>query len=349
MNPLQRDLDRIRLAGLERIAAITAAGLEALPHLTSVEAAADRLSSGVDERTDPHSIRAMAIKAVVLEALDGLGPTADAAAIRTLFGAEPVIGIVDSPRGTDLQIREAAAATLVGRSWDTYRRRVRTEIIPRLAEAVMRVERQQLDHPSHTSPDGAPMLQVRHDHPNVAVLLEQATEGVFVCGINLDSVVSCMSTVLAIARDGVQVRLLSLDPRGRMLIPFAQFSGVDPDVRRNKIASNLRLLAGHIKPAPGKIELNVTDGFLSAGCIGVDLHLPSGFMIVQHYLRATGADESPSLRVERQLHRKWYDTYERQLEYVWRSSAAYARSGERAEGATARRRTSPGCRRTATS
>jgi hypothetical protein len=338
MNPLQRDLDRIRLAGLERIAAITAAGLEALPRLSAVEATADRLRAGVDERTDPQSIRAMAVKEVVLEALDDLGPSADAAAIRTLFGAEPVLGVVDSPRGTDLQIREAAAAALVGRSWDTYRRRVRTEIIPRLAEAVMRVERRQLDTPAHTSPNGSPMLQMRQDHPNVAMLLEQAKEGVLVCGINLDSVVSCISTVLAIAKDGVQVRLLALDPRGRMLIPFSQFSGVDPEVRRNKIASNLKLLAGHIKPAPGKIELHVTDSFLSAGCIGVDLHLPPAFMIVQHYLRGTGADESPALRVERQLHRKWYDTYERQLESAWRSSNAFARSGEPAEGATARRR-----------
>src|SRR5262249_62349606 len=120
--------------------------------------------------------------------------------------------------------------------------------------------------------------------------------------------------------------------------PFAPLRGVDPGVRPNKVASNLRLLAAHIKLAPGKIDLHVTATFLSTGCVGVDLHLPSAFIIAQHYLRGTGADESPSLRVERQLHRKWYDRYERQLEIAWRNSVAYARSGERAEGATARRR-----------
>src|SRR3954469_22428093 len=36
--------------------------------------------------------------------------------------------------------REAAAAAVVGRAADTYRRRVRAEVLPRLAEAVLAVE-----------------------------------------------------------------------------------------------------------------------------------------------------------------------------------------------------------------
>jgi hypothetical protein len=325
-NPLQRDLDRIRLAGLDRLAGLA---LEALPHLECVAAAADRATAGL-LAADPDAVRAMAVRAVLLEALEELGPSPDAAAIRALYGAAGATG-PGAAGATDLQLREAAAAALVGRSTDTYRRRVRGEVLPRVAEAVLRVERRRIDTPEHVAADGAPSLQVRRDHPRVERLLEQATESVFVSGINLDAVISCVKTVKAVARHGVHVRLLAGDPRGRLLQPFAQFSGVDSEVRRGKISHNLRHLATHVEPARGRIELHITDAYVTTGCIGIDLHLPSGLLIVQHYLRATGADESPTMRIERALHPKWYDVYERALEDAWRQSSVYARSGNRQE------------------
>jgi hypothetical protein len=312
-NPLQRDLDRVRLAGMDRLATLS---LEALPGLDCVAATAAAL--GVDAAAAPGTVRAMAVREVLLEALDDLGPGADAAAIRALFGATP------SESGEpDLRSRETAAAALIDRSWDTYRRRVRTEILPRVAEAVLGVERRHAEPPA----GGPPTLEIRSDQPRVERWLEQATESVFVSGINLDAVAGCIRSVTDIARAGVHVRLLALDPRGRMLLPFAQFSGVDPDVRRSKIASNLRHLGSHITGARGKILLHTTDTYLTTGYIGVDLHLPSGVLIAQHYLKSIGPDESPTVRVERRLHPSWYDVYERALEDSWRQSTEYARSG----------------------
>src|SRR5262245_17547195 len=63
-SPLERDLDRIRLVGLERLLAVASAGLEVLPELASVIAAASRTGAGVD------ALRAMAIRAVVSQALE---------------------------------------------------------------------------------------------------------------------------------------------------------------------------------------------------------------------------------------------------------------------------------------
>lgn len=312
-SPLERDLDRIRLAGLERVSAVASAGLEVLPELASVLGAADRIGAGVDA-AEGSALRAMAIRAVVTQALEDLGDEPAARAARALFAG-----------AGGLREREAAAAALVGRAADTYRRRVRPEVLPRLAEAVLAVELEEED----ARPEAAGIeLQRRRDQPRVEWLLTQANESVYICGINLDAAVSCVNLITDVAHRGVQVRLLSLDPRGRHLIPFAQFSGVDPEVRRGKLSSNLRHLASRIAPARGKLELRTLDAFMSVGGIGVDMHLPSGFMVVQHYLRAITAEKAPSLWIERRANPAWYDVYERALEQAWRDSSLYAKAGQ---------------------
>ncbi len=315
-SPLERDLDRLRLAGLDRVATVAGEGLEVLPELGSVVAAADRLGGGVDAAEGP-ALRAMAIRAVVAQALADLGDTPDARAARALFGGD----------GSSLRDREAAAATHVGRAPDTYRRRVRADLLPRLAEAVLGVELDADEAPAGRAAP-APALQRRRDQPRVEWMLTRAAESVFMCGINLDSTVSCVNLVTDIARRGVHVRLLSLDPRGRMLLPFSQFSGVDPEVRRSKISSNLRLIAAQIAPARGRIELRTVDAFMSMGCIGIDLHLPSGVLVVQHYLRSVTAEKAPTLWIERRSNPAWYDVYERALEQSWRESSLHTKAGQ---------------------
>src|SRR3954469_17511780 len=109
-SPPERDLDRVRLSGLERVSAVAAAGLEVLPELASVVAAADRIGAGVDA-AEGSALRAMAIRAVVSQALEDLGDEPDARAARALFGG------TGGPRE-----REAAAAAPAGPRAGTYSR-----------------------------------------------------------------------------------------------------------------------------------------------------------------------------------------------------------------------------------
>jgi hypothetical protein len=332
-SPLERDLDRVRLAGLDRVATVARGGLEVLGELAAVTVTAERLAGGADAAEGP-ALRAMAIRAVVEQALKDLGDGAEARAARALFaGAGP------------LREREAAAAALVGRAADTYRRKVPVELLPRLAQAVLAVElTAEAAEPAGEA--GAPMLQRRRDQPRVEWLLTRAAESVLISGINLDSAVACADMLTDVARRGVHVRLLSVEPRGRMLIPFAQFSGVDPEVRRTKITSNLRHLAQQITQARGKIELRTIDAFLSTGCIGIDLHLPSGVLVVQHYLRGVTAEKAPAVWIERRLDPEWYDVYERALEATWNEASLHAKAGQSARSrptisATAAREATP--------
>jgi hypothetical protein len=315
-NPLERDLDRVRLVGVDRVATIAEAGLEVLPDLGCVLAALDRLAGTTPVAEGP-ALRAMAIRAVVAQALQDLGETPDALAARALFGGD----------GSSLREREAAAAAHVGRAADTYRRRVRSDLLPRLAESLLALELGDEDAQTEREPP-APSLQRRRDQPRIEWMLTRANESIFICGINLDVAVSCLGMITDVARRGVHVRLLLLDPRGRMVIPFAQFSGVDPDVRRSKISSNLRHLSATVAPARGRIELRTVDTFMSMGCIGVDLHLPSGVLVIQHYLRAVTAENAPSIWIERRLNPLWYDVYERALEQSWSESSLHTMAGQ---------------------
>jgi hypothetical protein len=333
-SPLERDLDRIRLAGLDRVATVAGAGLEVLGELGAVAGAAERLAGGVDAAEGP-ALRAMAIRAVLEQALEDLGDGVDARAARALFGGD----------GGTLREREDAAAEIVGRAADTYRRKVRADLLPRLAEAVLAVELTAEDvEPAGEA--GPPILQRRRDQPRIEWMLTRAAESILISGINLDSAVACADMIVDVARRGVHVRLLSVEPRGRMLIPFAQFSAVEPEVRRTKVNSNLRHLTTKIAGARGKIELRTIDGFMSMGCIGIDLHLPSGVLVIQHYLHGTTAEKAPAIWVERRFNPEWYDVYERALESTWSEASLHAKAGQSARSrptisATAAREPTP--------
>jgi hypothetical protein len=110
-----------------------------------------------------------------------------------------------------------------------------------------------------------------------------------------------------------------MDPNGTALGPAAAMSGVDPEVRRQKIIQNLELLradfAAHLDPpARGRISLMVADQVLPLGAVGLDEQTRGGSLIVQHYLTATAAELAPLIWLRAETDQPWFNRYLAQCE-----------------------------------
>ncbi len=99
-------------------------------------------------------------------------------------------------------------------------------------------------------------------------------------------------------------------------------SGVDPEIRRQKIIQNLDLLRGEFSArlsdaSRRRVNLRVADRILPVGVTGIDVETHRGWLIVQHYLAATPAERAPLITLRRDGDGPWFDRYLAQCEACW--------------------------------
>ena len=163
------------------------------------------------------------------------------------------------------------------------------------------------------------ILRTRAAFERMDVLVGGARRSVLIIGINLEGAVRALTVLADLASAGVTVRLLAMDPHGGALVPSAEMSGVDPEIRRAKIAQNLDLLRGAFDTrltaaARRRVSLQVVDWILPVGVTGIDLAARDGRLIVQHHLTRTAAEQAPLLDLRRDVDGIWFDRYEQQCE-----------------------------------
>jgi hypothetical protein len=93
-----------------------------------------------------------------------------------------------------------------------------------------------------TGPVAGKVLLPRSSFDRMDVLVARAHRSILIIGVNLKGALLYVSALLDLARAGGTVRLVAMDPNGTALGPAATMSGVDPEVRRQKIIQNLELL-----------------------------------------------------------------------------------------------------------
>lgn len=162
------------------------------------------------------------------------------------------------------------------------------------------------------------ILLSRKDFSRMEHLILSANKDVYIVGINLDSAVLVLDTIIGKLKNGVSFRFLALDPCGTAIGPMSHLGNVDTEFRRSKIIGNLTHLTSKLSEQTiNKWEIKVIDTVLPTGCVGVDLLSQDGFLIAQHYLFHTAADNSPILLLSRRLDEPWFKLYLTQLENLW--------------------------------
>ncbi|HEV8558657.1 MAG TPA: DUF5919 domain-containing protein [Actinophytocola sp.] len=158
------------------------------------------------------------------------------------------------------------------------------------------------------------VLRTRATFQRTETLIADAKRNVIIIGINLQAATHALPTILELARSGTVIRLLAVDPDGASLQHAARMSGVNPEIRRQKIRQNLDLIKSQIDSqlttsARRKCSLQVVDRILPIGVIGVDTDGRTGWLIVQHYLTDTPAERAPLIWLRRDSDPEWYESY----------------------------------------
>lgn len=169
------------------------------------------------------------------------------------------------------------------------------------------------------------VLRDRASFERMGTLVVSAQRSVTIIGINLEAAVIALPELLDLAKAGVSIRLLAMDPDGGCLRPSAAMSAVDPEIRQQKIRQNLNLIKQRIGaqltvPARRKCSLRVVDQILPVGVVGVDSDTGRGRLIVQHYLTATPAEKAPIIVLNREADREWFDRYLKQCDACFAGS-----------------------------
>jgi hypothetical protein len=158
------------------------------------------------------------------------------------------------------------------------------------------------------------VLRTRASFARMDALIADERRNTVIIGVNLEGAVIALSSIIDLAKAGVTTRLLSMDPDGTSIDPTARMSGVDPEVRRQKIRQNLNHIKSQLsvqlsQSARRKVKLQVVDRILPIGVTGTDTDSHGGWLIIQHYLAATPAERAPMLQLYRDSDREWYDRY----------------------------------------
>ena len=90
------------------------------------------------------------------------------------------------------------------------------------------------------------VLRTRASFERVDVLIKDARRTVLIVGINLEAAVIALPTLADLAKAGISISLLAMDPDGSALTASARMSGVDVEIRQQKIRQNLNLIKGEL-------------------------------------------------------------------------------------------------------
>lgn len=164
------------------------------------------------------------------------------------------------------------------------------------------------------------ILKKRSDFDRLENIFMSAESDLFVSGINLEGIVPSCSIIKELAKKGVHVRLLMLNPDGKRLLASSDMSGVSNNERKKKIKANFDFLKKEFQQEiqSNQIELRTIDSVLPLSFIGIDIDKEYGRLIVQNYLYKTPSSKSLMLEfTNRQLY--WYNLYIEQLKLIWKN------------------------------
>jgi hypothetical protein len=158
------------------------------------------------------------------------------------------------------------------------------------------------------------VLRTRASFERMEVLLGKASRSITIIGINLEGAIIGLAHILELARNGGTVRLLAMDPDGACIVPSAAMSGVDPEVRREKIRQNLTLLKSQLATklsgsARRRVTLSVVERIFPVSIVALDSAMGHGSLVVQHHLTSVPAEQAPMVLLSKELDPTWFHRY----------------------------------------
>jgi hypothetical protein len=158
------------------------------------------------------------------------------------------------------------------------------------------------------------VLKKRSSFERMDVLLADATRSIMIIGINLEGAMAGLSSILNLANSGGTIKLLAMDPDGACIAPSAAMSRVDPEIRSQRIRQNLNIIKSQLvsalsKSAMHRVRVYTVDALLPVSVTVIDQETSDGWLLAQHHLTATQAEQAPLLYLSKKDDVEWFHRY----------------------------------------
>ena len=170
----------------------------------------------------------------------------------------------------------------------------------------------------------ASFFKKRKEFPRMEMLINQGQNDIWVAGITLSTMTTLTQTYELKKERGCNIRFLALDPKGKLLIPIAEFLGDSPEILISRINNNLTTLKARLERVEkGGLEIKVIDQMLPNGYFITDPHTQDAYMIVQEFMYRGGSETSALFELHKQKDSAWFDAYLLQYERLWNDAKVF--------------------------
>jgi hypothetical protein len=166
------------------------------------------------------------------------------------------------------------------------------------------------------------MLRSRNDLPTVDVHAAQATEICFIAISGISLRVRYFGFLENKIKSGCKIKVILLDPEGIGVEACKLISRVttaDSDIRTAlesfKELSNIK--------SKGKFEVRLSQAFIPFTLQAVDLHKPTGSMVVEYHTYKKTLNERPHILLTALDNNQWFEFYKQQFEQAWNDSTVW--------------------------
>lgn len=155
--------------------------------------------------------------------------------------------------------------------------------------------------------------------------LADAEDEIIIIGINLEGLAQIHSTLKERLDKNCKIKLLALDPNGKHMTASSGMSGIDENLRKNKISSSLDQLYDEFNTyiKKGNLKLNVIDAVVPIGLVGIDTKKRNGIIIINHHLYKEKSFNCPRIILKNRSESIWYKLYCKQWDGLWKDSLPY--------------------------
>ncbi|MBN2222349.1 MAG: hypothetical protein JW708_09080 [Vallitaleaceae bacterium] len=168
-------------------------------------------------------------------------------------------------------------------------------------------------------------LAYRKDVPDVESFIKEATDEIWISGIDLNVTVNFMDSFIRKVQEGICIKFLAVDIDEQLIKEIGDFRGVEPNSLIGRMKLNFDIINKRlILPYPDKAEFRVFKYRPSIGYFIIDpYNKESGKMNVSAYMFHAFSCDEPLLHLSQQYDSQWFEVYLKDFEKMWNSSSKY--------------------------
>jgi hypothetical protein len=165
---------------------------------------------------------------------------------------------------------------------------------------------------------GRDFLKHRKEFPRLEQLVSDANKEIIVTGIALDSIARIIGVFKSKAKEGCNIKFLSISPKDNITNETANYFKEDSSALMSRLNINLDLIYKELVISyPDQVEIRTTDFRPAFGYFIVDSLLDKGYMTVESYIPVADSVNRPFFILTKTMDDVWFEIYLNHFNQLW--------------------------------